>query len=89
MELLEYLRSKPEEKNNILNKEGIILDTEIENGLAVILYFVNYFFVEVTIDIENDRIVDLIPYKRGFRLPRGYENGMKNKERTNDHYFLL
>jgi hypothetical protein len=90
MKLLDYLRLDTEEKKRILWKEGTIIDVYCDNGRAVTLYYVYNFFVEITASAADWEIVDLIPYKSGFRVPQSEKKKKEEKmaQRIN-YYFLL
>lgn len=85
MTLLEYIKLNPEEKSGIIKASGSEIDQYVEKGRVITVYRVHNFFVEISVCLANGKLVDLIPYKRGFSL------SLTNKKRADslNYYFLL
>lgn len=64
----EFARLDNNEKSMELMSHGLLLDKDQEKERSVNLYYLNGFFVEETISKALNRVVDIIPYKHGFRL---------------------
>ncbi|MCC6371724.1 MAG: hypothetical protein IT236_12015 [Bacteroidia bacterium] len=64
----EFAKMNNSEKTNILHNKAVLLDNDIEKEEAVNLYYLNGFFVEETISAKKGGVVDIIPYKHGYRL---------------------
>jgi hypothetical protein len=61
-----FAKMNNHEKTTLLNHSGILLDKDLEKENSVNLYYLNGFFVE-EIRTKN-KVVDIIPYKQGYRL---------------------
>jgi len=66
--LQRFMKMQANEKTSTLTKNGQLLDSYSHNGQKTNLYYLNGFFVEETIDLLTNKLIDLIPYKHGFRL---------------------
>lgn len=64
----EFAKLNDEDKATELMNNGVLLDKDLEKEQAVNLYYLNGFFVEETISKKQNRVVDIIPYKHGYRL---------------------
>lgn len=73
------------EKKELLSAEGIFLDLESEDDLVTRLYFLNGFFVEEVFSRSKNEIVELIPYKKGFKIESYLKNDSSLNERP--YYF--
>jgi hypothetical protein len=58
------------QKASVLKNSGVLLDKDLAKESSVNLYYLNGFFVEETITRKHNTntIVDIIPYKHGYRL---------------------
>lgn len=62
-----FARMKSDEQQELLNSSGILVDTDFLSDRFIHLYFLNGFFVEVTVCPETDKI-DIVPFKQGYRM---------------------
>lgn len=63
-----FARMNNTEKKSMLNSSGLLLDVDLEKEQSVKLYFLDGFFVEETISHPENKVLDIIPYKHGYRL---------------------
>jgi len=66
-------------KADALWHSGIFLDNYIDNKKGVNLYSFNGYFVEVTLNNPNQEIINITPFKRGFRLDKYLDKIILNK----------
>lgn len=59
--------SKPR-KMEVLRSYGTFLDQDCEEDTVTSLYFVHGFFVEEVSSKKNNEVLELIPYKQGYKL---------------------
>lgn len=57
-----------EEQGSLIQRKGMFLDADIEKDCLVKLYFLSGFFVEEIVSLHEDKVIDVIPYKQGYRL---------------------
>lgn len=84
MNIHEFTRLSFDEKIDILKTMAALIDQYIDNGSLIHNYQFNNFFVEATIDLDTEDIVEIIPFKRGFLLDRSYI--MKQMPRSYNYY---
>jgi hypothetical protein len=61
-----FAKDNDKTKASYIKKNGIYLDSYFDNDYLVNVYALHDFFVEVVISIRISRIVDYIPFERGF-----------------------
>ena len=64
--IFDYARLIETEKMMLIKKSALFLENYYDSGVTVYVYFLNDFFIEIT--EKNGKIVDNIPYKRGYRV---------------------
>lgn len=66
----EFAKLNNTQKASVLKNDGVLLDKDSANESSVNLYYLNGFFVEETISRtqNTNTVVDIIPYKHGYRL---------------------
>ena len=74
----EFARLNDQDKATELMNNGLLLDKDLEKEHDVNLYYLNGFFVEETISKKQNRVVDIIPYKHGYRLETYSNNNLTN-----------
>jgi hypothetical protein len=47
---------------------GILLDTDEEKERITLLYFLNGFFIEKVISTKTGSVIEVIPFKNGYRV---------------------
>lgn len=90
MNIYDYIKLSDKEKEMILKNEALYMEFYAEEDSLVYVYFLNGFFVEVT--MKNGKIVDNIPYKRGYKFNKKQFHLMEKrnvfrelKERISDY----
>jgi hypothetical protein len=68
MTIYDYIKLSEKEKENVLKHEALYLEFYAQDDTLVYVYFLNCFFVEVT--MRSGKIIDNIPYKRGYKFNR-------------------
>ena len=63
-----FARMNNTEKKSVLSRNGLLLDVDKNKGQSVNLYFLDGFFVEETVSQPENKVLDIIPYKHGYRL---------------------
>lgn len=66
----DFARLNKSQQTVILNQHGLFLDADLENDTLTRLYFLKGFFVEVIFSKKLNTVVDMIPYKQGYKLER-------------------
>lgn len=64
----DFAKMSKEDQCSLILKNGMFLDADIEKDSLVKLYFLNGFFVEEVVSLHEDKVIDIIPYKQGYRL---------------------
>jgi hypothetical protein len=82
--IFDFARLSRPEQIELLRTCGILLDTDFENDKFIHLYFLNGYFVEVTISPSNNGETAIIPFRQGYRM-RTYIRQQFNKDLTADH----
>lgn len=57
-------------QSEILKENGIMLDRDSENDKTINLYFLKGFFVEEIISRAENKILDILPFKRGYKVEK-------------------
>jgi hypothetical protein len=70
MKLYEFLRLSDEEQYNTTWKIGVLVDQFIKDGIAINLYAINEFFVEVYYDQSDNKILYKKHFKQGELLDK-------------------
>jgi hypothetical protein len=76
MKLYEFSRLSAEEQYKTTWEIGVLVDQFIKEGIAINLYAINEFFVEVYYDQQNNKILYKKTFKHGELLDK-YLNRIK------------
>ena len=76
MKLYEFSRLSEEEQYKTTWEIGVLVDQFIKDGIAINLYAINEFFVEVYYDQKNNKILYKKTFKHGELLDK-YLNRIK------------
>lgn len=76
MNLYEFTRLSEEEQYNTTWEIGVLVDQYIKDNVAINLYAINEFFVEVYYDQKNNKILYKKHFKQGELLDK-YLNRIK------------
>jgi hypothetical protein len=63
-----FVKSGPISQHQALLNKGVLLDSDNEGAHLVNLYYLDGFFVEETICNRHNSVVNILPYKRGYKL---------------------
>jgi hypothetical protein len=63
-----FVKLSKSEQTVMLKEKGIFLDLDSEKNTLTKLYFLNGFFVEEVISRKQNIVIDIIPYKQGYRI---------------------
>jgi hypothetical protein len=75
----DFVRLNQSQQINLLKEKGLFLDLDSEKTTLTKLYFINGFFVEEVINRKKNSVIDIIPYKQGYRI----ENYLEVKRTLN------
>lgn len=70
MYLYEFTRLSDEEQYNITWEQGVLVDQFINDDIAINLYAINEFFVEVHYDQSTNKILYKKHFKQGVLLDK-------------------
>jgi hypothetical protein len=62
----QFIKLSFEEKSDLICTQGNLIDAYNENNIDVKVFSLYDFFVEVIVNTQEEKIVDIIPYTRGF-----------------------
>ena len=74
MTLYEFLTLSEDEQFNTVWSKGVFVEQHIENEIAINLYSINNFFVEVYYDRKANKIIDKKTFKQGILLDKYLKN---------------
>jgi hypothetical protein len=77
MKIHEYARLNPKEKEEMIKNYALFLENYRDKESIVCVYYLNGFFVEVV--TINNRIIDILPYKRGYSTIKNSICPLQNK----------
>jgi hypothetical protein len=65
---IEFARLDACSQRELLKDYGILLDIDFHKDVFIHLYFLNGFFIEMSISPENEEEVQIVPFRQGYRL---------------------
>lgn len=68
-----FLKLDKMNQADLLMTKGLLLDTDIEKESFTNLYLFEGFFVEEVVSRINGEVLEVIPYKQGYRLNKFIE----------------
>lgn len=74
MQIYEFLALNINDKADLVWQNGKFIDKYADLTYSVNLYFLFNFFVEVSYSVKENKITDITPFKKGFRLDKYLEN---------------
>lgn len=75
-DFLDFIKLSQINQAGLLKATGVKLDSDIENDKRVNLFYLGGFFVEEIRAISDNSLLEIIPFKNGYRL----ENYVEVKE---------
>jgi hypothetical protein len=76
MTIQDFARKNFIEQVALIKNEATLIDNYLDAGNIVMVYALNGFFIEATINPITESIIEIIPFKRGF---------LSNKRYLQDH----
>jgi hypothetical protein len=67
MTIYDYAQLSEEKKQELVEREGVFIETYEERGNTVTAYYLRGIFVEIT--KKNNEVIYNLPYQRGFKIP--------------------
>ncbi len=89
MTIQEFIKLSFEEKSNLICDEGKLIDDYNENNIEVKVFSLYDFFVEVTVNNQEEALVDIIPYTRGFSFFSKQKEILNQRAALLNSFFLL
>lgn len=89
MTIQEFIKLSLDEKSNVICTEGNLIDAYKENNIDVKVFSLHNFFAEVILNVEEEKIVDIIPYKRGFSFFSKKKELLNQRAAMLNNFFLL
>ena len=68
MDIFEFAKLRPEKKEELLHTNAMLLECFTEKDKHFTIYYLPSFFVEVSTNIQTKNIIDIIPYRRGYKV---------------------
>lgn len=68
--IYEFARLTLVEKAELISNQGVFLENLGDSGNEINLYFLNGFFVEVEINKLQNMIVEIMPFKQGYKVKK-------------------
>jgi len=76
--IYDFARLSQAEKEEMLQNKAILIENYKDGVRIVTVYYIPGFFVEVTTCSLQQKLIDIVPYKRGYKLEKNidvlYEN---------------
>lgn len=64
----QFIKLTPGSQENVLKSKGMVLDSDVEKEKRTILFYLQGFFVEEIRSVFDNSLIEIIPYKHGFKL---------------------
>ena len=78
MDMFEFAKLGSRKKEELLHTKAMLLESYADKNKRKTVYYLPSFFVEVTTSLEKNKVVDIIPYRRGYKVEKEknalYEN---------------
>lgn len=58
------------EKKQLIESNAVFLDNYMDSGNLINTYFFDGFFVEAIMNIRSAKIVEIIPFLRGYKIDK-------------------
>ena len=70
MDIFEFAKLKQEKKEELLHTSAMLLECFTEKDKHFTIYYMPSFFVEVSTNIQTGNVIEIIPYRRGFKIEK-------------------
>jgi hypothetical protein len=64
----EFLSCTLQSEIDMILHKGILLDADTSDDKTTSLHYLNGYFIEMTFDKKLDRVTEVIPFLRGYRI---------------------
>lgn len=64
----DFVKLSTSQQSALLKEKGLFLDLDSEKSTLTKLYFMNGFFVEEITHRRLNSVVEIIPYRQGYRI---------------------
>jgi hypothetical protein len=85
MTIFDFARLKRSQQELIIQETAVLFETYVEKETRVTVYYMPSFFIEVNTCLKKNKIIDIIPFRRGAKIEK--EKDLVYKELHN--VFLL
>lgn len=89
MTIQQFIKLSFEEKSELICNEGNLIDAYNDNLYEVKVFSLHDFFAEVIASAEEEKILDIIPYKRGFSFFSRKKELLNQRAAMLNNFFLL
>lgn len=62
-----FVHLKTTDKQQWLKSKGLLVDKDHDKQQVINLYYLKGFFVEEILSVSGNTLIDIIPYKHGFK----------------------
>ena len=70
MTIFDFARLKPKDKELLIQETAVLLKFYTEGSTRVTVYYMPSFFIEVNTCLIENKIIDIIPYRRGHKIEK-------------------
>lgn len=84
MTIFEFAKLNPSQKEELIHTEAMLIESYVEKDIRITLYYVPNFFIEVSTCLKQNAVLDVIPFRRGFKFEQ-----IGNEMYYNQNRFLL
>ena len=64
----DFAKLNKSQQCEVLDNEAVFLDLDSDKATFTKLYFLNVFFIEEIVCRKNNSIIDIIPFKQGYKI---------------------
>lgn len=89
MTIQQFIKLSFEEKSDLIYNEGNLIDDYKENKIDVKVFSLFDFFVEITVNTQEETLIDIIPYTRGFSFFSKQKEQLNQRAALLNSFFLL
>lgn len=68
--LTDFIKKDFTSQSLILKENALMLDQYTEKDKTVNLYFLEGFFVEETVSGKENKVIDILPFKQGYKIEK-------------------
>ncbi|MGZ3884626.1 MAG: hypothetical protein ACXVPD_10525 [Bacteroidia bacterium] len=68
MTIYKFAKCTKTEQEELIQSKGLFLDSWNENENCITLYYLNGFFVEVTLSLFHNDPIEITPFKRWYNI---------------------